>query len=43
MAEQDLDHNEAATPYKLQKAREKGQVSKSSDVVSALVFTVAVA
>jgi flagellar biosynthetic protein FlhB len=43
MAEQDLDRNEAATPYKLQKAREKGQVSKSSDVVSALVFTVAVA
>lgn len=43
MAEQDLDRNEAATPYKLQKAREQGQVSKSSDVVSALVFTVAVA
>ena len=43
MAEQDLDRNETATPYKLQKAREKGQVSKSSDVVSALVFTVAVA
>jgi flagellar biosynthetic protein FlhB len=42
MAEQDLDRNEAATPYKLQKARERGQVSKSADVVSALVFTVAV-
>jgi len=43
MAEQDLDRNQAATPYKLEKAREKGQVAKSSDVVSALVFTVAVA
>ena len=42
MAEQDLDRNEAATPYKLQKAREKGQVGKSADVVSALVFTVAI-
>ncbi|CAN7567770.1 EscU/YscU/HrcU family type III secretion system export apparatus switch protein [Acidovorax sp. LjRoot129] len=42
MAEQDLDRNEAATPYKLQKAREKGQVSKSADVVSAVVFVVAV-
>ncbi|XDF33450.1 EscU/YscU/HrcU family type III secretion system export apparatus switch protein [Paracidovorax avenae] len=43
MAEQDLDRNEAATPYKLQKAREKGQASKSADVVSALVLVVAVA
>ncbi|ROZ63181.1 flagellar biosynthesis protein FlhB [Ramlibacter sp. WS9] len=42
MAEQDLDRNEEATPYKLQKAREKGQVSKSAEVVSALVFTVAI-
>ncbi len=42
MSEQDLDRNEAATPYKLEKAREKGQVSKSTDVVSALVFTVCV-
>ncbi|AMO22205.1 flagellar biosynthesis protein FlhB [Ramlibacter solisilvae] len=42
MAEQDLDRNEAATPYKLQKARDKGQVAKSPEVVSALVFTVAV-
>ncbi|MDA8456947.1 EscU/YscU/HrcU family type III secretion system export apparatus switch protein [Acidovorax sp. GBBC 3334] len=41
--QQDLDRNEAATPYKLQKAREKGQVSKSADVVSALVLVVAVA
>jgi flagellar biosynthesis protein FlhB len=42
MAEQDLDRNEAATPYKLQKAKEKGQVGKSAEVVSAVVFTVAV-
>ena len=41
MAEQDLDRNDAATPYKLQKAREKGQAAKSADVVSAVVFTVA--
>lgn len=43
MADQDLDRNQAATPYKLEKAREKGQVAKSSDVVSTLVFTAAVA
>ena len=43
MAEQDLDRNEEATPYRLQKARERGQVAKSADVVSAVVFTVAVA
>jgi flagellar biosynthetic protein FlhB len=42
MADQDMDRNEDATPYKLQKAREKGQVSKSADVVSALVLVVAV-
>ncbi len=41
MAEQELDRNEAATPYKLQKAREKGQVAKSADIVSVTVFTVA--
>lgn len=40
--EQDLDRNDAATPYKLEQARKKGQVSKSTDVVSAVVFTVAV-
>ncbi|MES2635147.1 MAG: EscU/YscU/HrcU family type III secretion system export apparatus switch protein [Pseudomonadota bacterium] len=43
MADQDLDRNEAATPYKLEKARDKGQVGKSADMVSAIVFTVAVA
>ncbi|MNL31888.1 flagellar biosynthesis protein FlhB [compost metagenome] len=38
MAEQDLDRNQDATPYKLQRARERGQVAKSVDVVSAVVF-----
>ena len=42
MAEQDLDRNEAPTPYKLQKARERGQTAKSTDVVAAVVFAVAV-
>lgn len=39
--EQDLDRNEAATPYKLEKARERGQVAKSPEVVSAVVFAAA--
>lgn len=38
MAEQDLDRNQDATPYKLQRARERGQVAKSADVISAAVF-----
>jgi len=38
MAEQDLDRNEAATPFKLQKAREEGQTPRSADMVSSLVF-----
>lgn len=42
MAEQDLDRNETATPFKLEKARERGQAAKSTDVVSAVVFAVAV-
>lgn len=41
MAEQDLDRSQQATPHKLQKAKERGQVAKSRDVVSASVFTVA--
>jgi flagellar biosynthetic protein FlhB len=41
MAESDLDRNLAATPYKLQKARERGQVAKSPDVAGAVVFGVA--
>jgi flagellar biosynthetic protein FlhB len=43
MAEQDLDRNEAASPYKLQKAREKGQVARSPEVGTAVALTVAVA
>ncbi|AXV78501.1 type III secretion protein [Ralstonia solanacearum] len=41
MADQDMDKSQPATPYKLQKAREKGQVAKSRDVISAGTFTVA--
>lgn len=41
MAEQDLDRNESATPFKLEKARQRGQVAKSADVASSLVFAVA--
>ncbi len=41
MAEHDLDRNEAATPYKLEKARERGQVARSADVASAAVLTAA--
>jgi flagellar biosynthetic protein FlhB len=42
MADQDLNRNEPATPYKLEKGRERGQVAKSADLVSAVVFAVAV-
>ena len=42
MAEQDLDRNEAASPHKLEKAREKGQVIKSQDVTTVVVLAVAV-
>jgi flagellar biosynthetic protein FlhB len=42
-AEQDQDRNESATPYKLHEARRKGQVARSTDVVSAVVFCAAVA
>lgn len=38
MAEQDLDRNQPATQHKLDEARKKGQVAKSADLVSALVF-----
>jgi flagellar biosynthetic protein FlhB len=41
MADQDLDRNEAATPHKLEKAREKGQTARSTDLVSAVVFLAA--
>jgi flagellar biosynthetic protein FlhB len=43
MADSELDRNLAATPYKLQKARERGQVPRSPDVVAAIVFTTAMA
>lgn len=41
MAEQDFDRNQPATPYKLKRARERGQAAKSADLVAALVFVVA--
>lgn len=42
MAEnQDLDRSEAATPFKLQKARERGQTPRSMDMVSSVVFLAA--
>lgn len=41
MADQDMDRSQDATPYKLEKARQRGQVAKSRDVVSAAVFTAA--
>ncbi|MEJ5989592.1 EscU/YscU/HrcU family type III secretion system export apparatus switch protein [Ramlibacter sp. PS3R-8] len=42
MSEQDLDRNEAATPFKLEKARDRGQTARSTEVVAAAVLTVAV-
>jgi flagellar biosynthetic protein FlhB len=42
MAEQELDANHPATPHKLERARERGQVAKSADVVAAVVFTAAI-
>ena len=41
--EQDQDRNEAASPFKLMEARKRGQVARSADVVSAIVFCAAVA
>jgi flagellar biosynthesis protein FlhB len=41
MAEQDLDRNESATPFKLDKARERGQAAKSTEIISVIVFTIA--
>lgn len=41
MAEQDLDRSEEATPYKLQKARERAQTPRSVDAIAAAVFLVA--
>jgi flagellar biosynthetic protein FlhB len=42
-SDSELDRNEAATPHKLDEARKRGQVSKSADVVSWLVFGAAMA
>lgn len=41
-AEADLDRSEAASPHKLSEAHRRGQVPKSIDVVSAVVFAAAV-
>jgi flagellar biosynthesis protein FlhB len=41
MADMDLTHD--ATPYKLEKARGRGQVAKSRELVSVAVFTAAMA
>jgi flagellar biosynthetic protein FlhB len=41
MADQDLDRNEPATPFKLEKAREQGQTPRSTDAVSSIVFLAA--
>ena len=38
MAQSDLDQNQKATPHKLQEARKRGQVAKSADAVSMVVF-----
>src|SRR3989338_1184664 len=38
MAEESGEKTEDATPQKLRKAREKVQVSKSQDLVSAIIF-----
>jgi len=42
MAEQELDRSASATPYKLSEARKRGQLAKSPEVISALVFAAAV-
>lgn len=42
MADSDMDRTEQATPHKLKKAEEKGQVAKSADFVSVAVFITAI-
>lgn len=42
MAEDSSNRNQEATPHKLKEARRRGQMAKSADVVSAVVFAVAV-
>ena len=41
-SDQDQDKSLEATPFKLERAKEKGQVSKSTEVVSFAVLAVAV-
>jgi flagellar biosynthetic protein FlhB len=41
MAQTDQDRSHAATPHKLDKAREQGQVAKSPDVIAAIVLATA--
>lgn len=41
MAEQDLDRSEAATPFKLERARNRGAVAKSPDVNGFAILAVA--
>ncbi|QNB08846.1 EscU/YscU/HrcU family type III secretion system export apparatus switch protein [Herbaspirillum frisingense] len=43
MAEQDMDRNQAATPHRLREARKRGQVAKSPDFNSVVVFVVMLA
>ena len=43
MSEQDLDRNEEASPHKLAEARKRGQVAKSTDVLSLAILGVATA
>lgn len=38
---EDFDRSEAATPFKLQKARERGQTARSADMVSSAAFMAA--
>jgi flagellar biosynthetic protein FlhB len=38
----DMDRSEAASPFKLKKAREQGQVAKSNDVISVIAFMAAI-
>ena len=42
MADQDINRSEEATPFKLQKARERAQTARSPDAVAATVFVTAV-
>ncbi|MGM9514309.1 EscU/YscU/HrcU family type III secretion system export apparatus switch protein [Roseateles sp. DB2] len=39
--EQEMDRNEQATPYKLEQARKRGQLARSSDVTSLAVLVIA--